>query len=166
MNHFLAAAALSLALAGAAGAQLVDAERQPAIDMLRAAEVPVSILGEASEACPLDGQGLFDIVLGSMNAHGINWVQAEPRHDHRAVVTLYPFGEADTGCAAYLLIELDDTASLELDYSADTFDSTVTLARLDTRFGPTRTTGTAYQAEFFAELAPTLSDAWAVLLDD
>jgi hypothetical protein len=167
MRSFIAAASLAAAATMPAMAQLVPEGQRPALDILRAEEVPVNILGDMSEGCRIDGQGVFDVVLGSLDHYEINWIRGEDHHDWRILVTLNLFGEGgEAGCAGNLLVEIYHAASIPLEFSSDTFENDAILLRLENRFGPTFGEGDALQEEFLNWLAAELGSGWAMMLEE
>lgn len=165
MRPLLAIAGAALLASAPGVAQDIPAGQRPALDILRAAEVPVNIIGDMSEGCRVDGQSVFDVVLSSLNHHDINWVRGEDHHRWRLVVTLNLFGEGgEAGCAGNLLVEIYHAAELDLEFAEAPYRNDVILLRLENRFGPTLATGDALQGQFLDWLAAELGGGWHMML--
>jgi len=167
MRSFIAAISLSLAASMPAAAQLFPEGQRPALGFLGAPEVPVNILGDMSDGCQIEGQAVFDVVLGSLDHHGVTWVRGEDHHSWRVLVTLNLFGEGgDAGCAGNLLVELYHAASVPLEFSSETFEADAILLRVENRFGPTRAQGEELQEEYLSWLAAKLGAGWGLMLEE
>ncbi|MGP1275011.1 MAG: hypothetical protein ACQRW7_06300 [Caulobacterales bacterium] len=166
MRAFIAAG-ISAFFAFSASAQDMPAGQLPALDILVADEVPVNIFGEMSEGCRMDGDRVIDVVLGSLEHYGVNWVQGDESHTWRLIVTLNVFGEGGaSGCAGNLLIEVYHPAELDLEFSSDTYRNDAILLRLENRFGPTLETGEALQDAYLNWLANELGAGWSLMLEN
>lgn len=167
MRSILAAASLALVTSMPAAAQIFPEGQRPALDFLRAPEVPVNIVGDVSDGCQIDGQGVIDVVLGSLEHHDINWVRGEDHHSWRVLVTLNLFGEGGSaGCAGNLLVEVYHPANIPLEFSGTAYEADAILVRLENRFGPVSATGDELQEAFLSWLAGELGSGWEMMLDE